>query len=221
LYWHEEKNMRVKICGITRSCDLEAAIRYGADALGFVVGTTSSPRNLTFNRAKKLIKQVPVFNTKVAVTSSMDLKTLRKISDILRPDALQLHNHNKTIVKNLRNHNPHLSLILATQIDGKSPAYAKRVSKYSDAIIADSPSNTGMGGTGRTHDWGLTSQIRDGIYPRPLILAGGLTPINVRSAIRKVRPYAVDVSGGVEETKGVKDHMKMKEFIMNAKENHT
>jgi len=213
--------MRVKICGITRSCDVEAAIRYGADALGFVVGTTSSPRNLTINTAKKLMKQVPVLNMKVAVTSSTDLKTLRKISDILHPDALQLHNHNKTIVKSLRNQNPHLSLILTMQIDGKSTVYAKRVSKYSDAIIADSPSNTGMGGTGRTHDWALTSQVRDTIYPRPLILAGGLTPMNVRSAIRKVRPYGVDVSGGVERTKGVKDHMKMKEFIMNAKENYT
>jgi phosphoribosylanthranilate isomerase len=213
--------MRVKICGLTRSCDIEAAIRYGADALGFVVGTSSSPRNLTINRAKKLMKQVPVFNMKVAVTSSMNLKTLREISNILQPDALQLHNHNKTIVKTLRNNNPHLPLILATQIDGKSIAYAKRVSNYSDAIIADSPSNTGMGGTGRTHDWTLTAQIRDAIYPRPLILAGGLTPINVRSAIRKVRPYAVDVSGGVEKTKGVKDQLKMKEFIMNAKENHT
>src|SRR5208282_3591568 len=213
--------MRVKICGITRPRDVEAAIRYGADALGFVVGTTSSPRNLTVHRAKRLMKQVPVFNMKVAVTSSMDLKTLRKISDILRPDALQLHNHNKTIVQTLRNHNLHLPLILGAQIDGQSIAYAKHVSKYSDAIIADSPSNNSMGGTGRTHDWALTSRIRDTIYPRPLILAGGLTPMNVRSAIRKVRPYAVDVSGGVEKTKGVKDYMKMKEFIMNAKENHT
>jgi len=213
--------MRVKICGITRPRDLEAAIRYGADALGFVVGTTSSPRNLTIDRAKKLMKQVPVFNMKVAVTSSMDLKTLLKISAILQPDALQLHNHNKTIVQTLRKHNPRMSLILGAQIDGRSIAYAKHLSKYSDAIIADSPSNTGMGGTGRTHDWTLTTQIRDTIYPRPLILAGGLTPMNVRSAIRKVRPYGVDVSGGVEKTKGVKDHMKMKEFIMNAKENHT
>jgi len=200
---------------------VEAAIRYGADALGFVVGTTSSPRNLTVHRAKRLMKQVPVFNMKVAVTSSMDLKTLRKISDILRPDALQLHNHNEAMVQILRNRNLHLPLILGAQIDGQSIAYAKRVSKYSDAIIADSSSNTGMGGTGRTHDWALTSRIRDTIYPRPLILAGGLTPMNVRSAIRKVRPYAVDVSGGVEKTKGVKDHMKMKEFIMNAKEKHT
>jgi|SRR5208282_221707 len=213
--------MRVKICGITRPRDLEAAIRYGADALGFVIGTPSSPRNLTINRAKRLMKQVPVFNMKVAVTSSTDLKTLRKISDILRPDALQLHNHSKAMVQALRNHNPHLPLILGAQIDGQSITYAKRVSKYSDAIIADSPSNTGMGGTGRIHDWALTSRIRDVIYPRPLILAGGLTPMNVRSAIQKVRPYAVDVSSGVEKTKGVKDHMKMKEFVMNAKENDT
>ena len=210
--------MRVKICGITRLSDLEAAIRYGADALGFVVGTTSSPRNLTISRAKKLMKQIPVFNTKVAVTSSTDLNILRKITDTLRPDALQLHNHNRAIVKTLRNHDLYLPLILATQIDGKSIAYAKRVRNYSDAIIADSPSSTGMGGTGCTHDWALTSEIRDEIYPHPLILAGGLNPTNVQSAIRKVRPYAVDVSGGVEKARGVKDHLKMKKFIMNAKE---
>ena len=212
--------MRVKICGITRPYDLEAAIRYGADAVGFVVGTTSS-RNLTINAAKKLMKQVPVFNTKVAVTSSTDPKILRKIADVLQPDALQLHNHNKTIVKTLRDHNASLPLILAAQIDGKSPEHAKRVSKYSDALIVDSSSRTGMGGTGCIHDWTITSRIRDMIYPLPLVLAGGLTPLNVRSAIQKVRPYAVDVSSGVEKRKGVKDHTKMKEFIMNAKENHS
>ena len=124
-------------------------------------------------------------------------------------------------MKALRSHDPHLRLILATQIDGRPIAYAKRVSGYSDAIIADSPSNTGMGGTGRPHDWALTSEIRNEIYPHPLILAGGLNPTNVQSAIRKVRPYAVDVSGGVEKTRGVKDHMKMKNFIMNAKECYT
>jgi phosphoribosylanthranilate isomerase len=77
---------------------------------------------------------------------------------------------------------------------------------------------TGMGGTGRTHDWELTARIRSTIYPYPLILAGGLTPGNVRAAIHRVRPFAVDVSSGVEKTIGIKDQGKIREFIMNAKE---
>ena len=211
--------MRVKVCGMTRQVDVEAAIKYGADAVGFIVGVPSSPRNLGIDRAKKLMKLVPPFNLKVAVTSSTDLRTLRKISDTLRPDALQLHNHNKTTIRNIQKHNPHLRLILGVQVENKSSiTYAKHASKYSDAIIADSPSRTGRGGTGLTHDWILTTRIRKAINPHPLILAGGLTTTNVQSAIRTVGPYAVDVSGGVEKTKGVKDHMKMKEFIINAKE---
>lgn len=211
--------MRVKVCGMTRQVDVEAAIKYGADALGFIVGVPSSPRNLGIDRAKKLMKLVPVFNMKVAVTSSTNLKILRKISGTLQPDALQLHNHNKTIIKNLQKHNPQFRLILGVQIENESSiTYAKHASNYSDAIIADSPSRTGKGGTGLTHDWILTTRIREAINPHPLILAGGLTTTNVQSAIRTVNPYAVDVSGGVEKTKGVKDHMKMKEFIMKAKE---
>jgi phosphoribosylanthranilate isomerase len=76
-----------------------------------------------------------------------------------------------------------------------------------------------MGGTGRTHDWHLTATLRDKIYPRPLILAGGLTPINVQQAIKEVRPFAVDVSSGVEKTIGVKDRNKIRNFIKKAKEN--
>jgi phosphoribosylanthranilate isomerase len=76
-----------------------------------------------------------------------------------------------------------------------------------------------MGGTGRTHDWNLTAALRNRIYPHPLILAGGLTPSNVQTAIRKVRPFAVDVSSGVEKTVGAKDLKKIGDFIKRAKEN--
>jgi phosphoribosylanthranilate isomerase len=75
-----------------------------------------------------------------------------------------------------------------------------------------------MGGTGKTHDWHLTALIRNAIHPHPLILAGGLTSKNVRRAIYEVRPFAVDVSSGVEKRVGVKDHEKIREFVMNAKE---
>ena len=95
---------------------------------------------------------------------------------------------------------------------------AKRYSHYSDAILTDTPSETGIGGTGRTNDWRLAAKLRQSISPRPLIMAGGLTPKNVEAAIRKVRPFAVDVSSGVERSPGVKDRRKIREFIMNARE---
>jgi phosphoribosylanthranilate isomerase len=198
--------------------DLNAALNEGADALGFVVGSPSSLRNLTIPRAKRLMKAVHVFSTKVAVTSSHNPKRLVKICEELKPDALQLHHHTHKLIRLLRKKSA-TRLILATPIlNGSSLLEAKEYSHYSDAILADSQSPTGVGGTGKTHDWNLTARIRDAIYPHPLILAGGLTASNVSAAIAKVRPFAVDVSSGVEKSAGIKDHEKIREFIMNAKE---
>ncbi len=210
--------MRVKICGMMRSKDVQAALNSGADAVGFVVGSPSSPRNLSLSEASKLMKPVPVFATKVTVTSSQDAKAIRKICSTLNPDALQLHKHSPDLIRTIRRTHPGIQLILATAVrDNSSVVNAKRTSRYSDAVLADTPSSTGMGGTGRTHDWKLTAVLRSKIYPHPLILAGGLTPSNVRVAIRNVKPFAVDVSSGVEERIGVKDHAKIREFIMNAR----
>ncbi len=211
--------MRVKICGMMRSKDVSAALDSGADAVGFIVGS-SSPRNLPLVKAQELMKQVPIFATKVAVTSANDPKLVMKICAKLNPDAIQLHEHRQGLVRLIRRKHPETDLILATGIrDRSSVRRAQRTARYSDAVLADSPSTTGMGGTGRTHDWELSAALRKGIYPHPLILAGGLTPSNVRLAIRKVRPFAVDVSSGVERTIGVKDDKKIKDFINNAKEN--
>ncbi len=211
--------MRVKICGMMRPKDVTAALENGADAVGFVVASPSSRRNLSMAKAHRLMRAVPLFTTKVAVTSAHDPKSINKICSKLKPNALQLHQHTPSLGRFLRRRYPQTRLILATAIrDGSAVIRAKRTSHYSDAVLADTPSATGMGGTGRAHDWELTASLRDEIYPHPLILAGGLTPSNVRLAIRKVRPFAVDVSTGVEKAIGVKDHDKIRKFIMNAKE---
>ena len=212
--------MRVKICGLMRPMDVRTALDSGADALGFVVSSPSSPRNLSLNAAHRLMKNVPVFATKVAVTSANDMKTVAKICSKLEPDALQLHRYQQQLVGLIRRKHPQTKLILAKAIrDRSSLELASWISRESDAVLADSPSLSGMGGTGRTHDWHLTATVRNRIYPHPLILAGGLTPINVQQAIRKVRPFAVDVSSGVEKTIGVKDRNKIRNFIKKAKEN--
>jgi len=211
--------MRVKICGLMRLSDVNAALNEGADALGFVVGSPSSPRNLPLTKAQKLMRMVRVFSTRVAVTSADDSERIVAICSKLRPDALQLHYHTPQLVQMLRKKQPATRLILAARVRDKlSMKQAESASRYGDAVLADSPSSTGMGGTGMTHDWKLTARIRKAIQPHPLILAGGLTPKNVETAIEIVRPFAVDVSSGVEETVGIKDHSKIREFIMKAKE---
>lgn len=211
--------MRVKICGLMRPRDVQVAVNQGADAVGFVVGTPISRRNLGLEKAKNLIKRVPVFTCSVAVTAASDPKSLQKIVKTLQADALQVHRCNLRTVDNIRKANPGLSIILPTAIhDPKSILDAETTVKFSDAIMAETPSPFGIGGTGRTHDWTLTRRLRSRIHPHPLILAGGLTPRNVRNAIETVRPYGVDVSSGVENKSGAKDHRKIKEFIEMAKE---
>lgn len=210
--------MRVKICGMMRREDVEAALDNGADAIGFVVGTPAAQRNLRLPKARRLMKSVPVYATRVAVTSTSNPKLLQRICTMLKPEALQLHNYTPKTVYSLRKRNPEMKIILATAIMEKQSIFdAEQTTRYSDAILADSPGHSTMGGTGKTHDWKLTTELRRRIAPHPLILAGGLTADNVRMAIRRVRPYAVDVSSGVEKRMGIKDHRKMKEFIMNAK----
>jgi len=210
--------MQVKICGLMRLQDVNAALKEGADAFGFVVRSPSSPRNLPFSKANKLMRAVGVFSTKVAVTSAHGTGDVLKICREVKPDALQLHYHTPQLIQVLRKKQPDTKLIVATPIrDASSIARAKLSSHRCDAILADSPSSTGLGGTGKVHNWRLTARIRNAVYPHPLILAGGLTAKNVAAAIAEVKPYAVDVSSGVERSVGIKDHEKIRWFIMNAK----
>ena len=211
--------MRVKICGLMRSADVATASKFGADGFGFVVASPTSRRNLSMTKARNLMKTVSVFSTKVAVTSSRDVRVLERICASLHPDMLQLHRAEQDTVRDLRKRCPNVGLILAARVrDRQSISEARLAARYSEAVLADSLGADGMGGTGRTHDWNLTARIRESIFPHPLILAGGLTPSNVRAAIRKVRPHAVDVSTGVEARVGVKDLIKVRDFIHNAKE---
>lgn len=205
-----------------RSSDVAAAGRYGADAFGFVLASPSSRRNLSIAKARSLARAVPVFGTKIAVTASRDPRTLRRICEKFHPSGLQLHRADKAAIRRLRKEHPEVDLVLAIPVrDRGSVAQARVASRFSDAVLADSLGADSMGGTGRTHDWNLSANIRDEIFPHPLILAGGLTPANVRLAIAKVRPHAVDVSSGVEARVGMKDHAKIRDFIRIAEDSKT
>jgi phosphoribosylanthranilate isomerase len=213
--------VRVKICGITRKEDLNAAVAAGADAVGFVVGVASSPRNIVLEKAEKLIRQVPPFVKSVLVTVPRGIDDF-EMYEKLNPDAIQIHGENLHTAASVRLKIPNTLLIgavnakLANALDVVS-----KPAKIFDAVLLDSFANGRYGGTGIVHDWELSKRVKQAIHPKPLILAGGLTPENVAEAVRTVEPYAVDVSSGVERQPGIKDHKKISNFIKNAKDVRT
>ncbi|MEM2994894.1 MAG: phosphoribosylanthranilate isomerase [Candidatus Bathyarchaeia archaeon] len=212
--------VKVKICGITNKEDLRMVCNVGADAVGFVVGVPSSPRNLTMEKAEKLVRLVPAFVNSVVVTVPKTLEEVLTIYERLKPNAIQIHGEEALNAKILREKTFGTSLIRAFSIKSKEnmDKFAVEETKFFDAVLLDSYLHGKHGGTGIVHNWTLTKKVREILHLKPLILAGGLTPENVKEAIQTVKPYAVDVSTGVESKPGVKDPKKVEAFIKNAKE---
>jgi phosphoribosylanthranilate isomerase len=210
--------VRVKICGITRREDLEAAAAAGTDAVGFVVGVASSPRTLSLTEAETLMRQVPPFVKSVLVAVPSTLEELVETCEKLNPDAVQVHGEKLQDLGAVRDKLPNALLIGAVKANPADMVdNAAETAKAFDAVILDSFVQGIHGGTGVIHDWKVSKRIKRVIYPKPLILAGGLNPENVAEAVGTVEPYAVDVSSGVERQPGVKDKFKMIEFVNNAK----
>jgi len=209
----------VKICGLTREEDLTVALTAGADAVGFLVGVPSSPRNLTLERAKILLSHVPIFVDSVVVTALQNIEELAEICETLKPSAIQIHGKKRFVASEIRERIRYTRLIKTVYVKTDSLNDASlRDSKSFDAILLDSFTKDQYGGTGKVHDWTLSMQIKDAVAPVPVILAGGLKPENVKEAILTVKPYAVDVASGVEASPGVKDHGKVRAFVENAKQ---
>lgn len=207
------KRVRVKICGITNKEDLEAAVDAGADALGFVVDVPESPRNVTLNHARDLIEATPPFVQSVVVSVFQTLDRIGMLCSCLAPDAVQLAGplpQDDSIDELVRR--THVIRAIVVNEQGLTHAALSAASRF-DAVLTDSFVPGAHGGTGMLHDWAMSQAIRDRVAPTPLILAGGLTSGNVRAAIETVRPYAVDVSSGVEISPGIKDHAKMRGFV--------
>jgi len=212
------KRVMAKICGITRREDLATVAAAGADAVGFVVGVASSPRNLTMEKAKKIMEQAPVSIDKVVVTVPNSIDFLVKIYRELKPDAIQIHGESLSKATAIRERLYDVQLIKAIHAKSSDVVEtAVKASKFFDAVLLDSFVRGKYGGTGVVHDWELSKRVKEAIFPKPLILAGGLTPENVKEAIRVVQPYGVDVSSGVELRHGIKDPEKVLAFIENAK----
>ncbi|HUI01852.1 MAG TPA: phosphoribosylanthranilate isomerase [Nitrososphaerales archaeon] len=211
---------RVKVCGLTREEDVDAAIDAGADAVGFISGLPNSPRNVEISRAASLMARVPPLVTPVLVTTGDALVQNSDLIKRMAPKAIQLYGSpfSPETVKSTFHSFLLRPFLVGRQEDGLVDPVpkAKEAARGYDALLTDTYSKGMEGGTGLTSDWTVCSAIRRAVAPVPLILSGGLRPENVEAAISAVMPYCVDVSSGVESAPGVKDHSKLKAFIAKA-----
>ncbi|CAI8950763.1 MULTISPECIES: phosphoribosylanthranilate isomerase [Pseudomonas] len=197
--------VRSKICGITRIEDALAAVEAGADAIGFVF-YAKSPRAVSAQQARAIIRALPPFVTTVGLFVNASRCELGEILDAVPLDLLQFHG-DESAQECEGWHRPYIKALRVKAGDDIAAA----VDAYPSAsgVLLDTYVEGVPGGTGEAFDWSLIPQQ----LSKPLILAGGLTPDNVADAVARVKPYAVDVSGGVEASKGIKDHAKIRAFI--------
>lgn len=197
--------VRSKICGITRVEDALAAVAAGADAIGLVF-YAKSPRAVTVEQARQIVAALPPFVTSVGLFVDIERAELQQILAAVPLDLLQFHG-DESLAQCEGYSRPYIKALRVKPGDD----IAALMARYSSAagILLDTYVEDVPGGTGLAFDWSLVpAQL-----PKPVILAGGLTPDNVAAAIARVQPYAVDVSGGVEASKGIKDANKVRAFI--------
>jgi phosphoribosylanthranilate isomerase len=201
--------VRVKICGITRAEDLSAACKAGADALGFVF-YAQSPRHLAVDQAAALVAQLPPFVQSVGLFVDAEPAFVESVLKAVPLDLLQFHG-NETPEQCRRHGRPYLKAVRMradTDLVKYCVDFQDARALLLDAYVPGLP-----GGTGERFDWDL---IPAGL-PKPVVLSGGLDPDNVGLAVDAVRPWAVDVSSGVEAAPGIKDADKVMAFIARAK----
>lgn len=197
--------VRIKICGLTRPEDARRASGLGVDAVGLNF-YPPSPRFLSVPAARAVRASVPAFVTSVAVFVNPEAEEVRRVVGEVGVDALQFHGTEPARFCEGFGR-PYLKAI--GMREGVDLAAAVREYPSAAAWLLDVHDTERWGGTGRTFDW---SAVR-GTFDRPIVLAGGLAPENVADAIRRVRPFAVDVCGGVESAGGVKDEAKLAAFV--------
>jgi phosphoribosylanthranilate isomerase len=197
--------VRVKVCGITRVEDALAAVRLGADAIGFVFWP-ASPRAVTSPQAAAIADALPAFVVRVGVFVNASPSHVARVVRETRLTAVQLHGDEDVAVY------AGLPVPVVKAVALETDADVVRAARWPASVtpLVDAVSHVERGGTGRVASWDLAATLAQA---RPVILAGGLTSGNVAEAIRVVRPWAVDVSSGVECAPGVKDHGRLEAFF--------
>jgi phosphoribosylanthranilate isomerase len=200
---------RIKICGITRLEDAQAAVEAGAHALGFVF-YAGSPRCVGSQAAAAIVRALPPFVTSVGLFVNADPDEVNAVLSAVPLDLLQFHG-DESAAYCRRFARPFLKAVrVAPDTDLLE---CSREFAHARGLLLDAHVDGSYGGTGKTFDWDrIPATLREHV-----VLSGGLTPQNVFSAIRAVRPWAVDVSSGVEASKGIKDAEKIRQFISEVK----
>lgn len=200
---------RVKICGITRVEDALAVSRYGVDAIGLVF-YAKSPRNIEVHQALEICQELPAFVTVVALFKDADEAYVRSVISQLPIDLLQFHGaETESFCQQFEK-----PYIKAVGMSGQNDmaGFAKQFTS-ARGLLLDSHAIGEDGGSGHVFDWGVIPENIQG----QIILAGGLTADNVANAISQVRPFAVDISSGVESSGGIKDEALIKAFMSEVK----
>jgi len=209
---------KVKICGITNEEDALKAAILGADYLGFLVEISFSEDKIKRKEAKNIIRKLPLEVTPVFVTYLQKSKPIIEIAKEIKPSIIQLHND--IIIEEIgkiRKALPKIKLTKSISVINKdSVKQAKKYEKYVDYILLDTKAGKRKGGTGKVHNWDISRKIVKSVKNK-VFLAGGLNPDNVKKAIEKVKPYAVDTNNGVKLRPGKKDYKKLELFIKQAK----
>lgn len=201
--------VQVKICGITNTEDGLAAVQAGADALGFVF-YEPSPRYVSPQTAAEIIRSLPPYVAKVGVFVNAPDELVLQAINLCGLHILQFHGDEPP------EQCGRFGLMSMKAFRVKNRESLAALKAYpTDAWLLDTYSPGKPGGTGEVFNWALAKEAQN--MGRPIFLAGGLTPENVAEAVRRVRPYGVDVSSGVESAPGKKDHAKVSAFIRNAK----
>jgi phosphoribosylanthranilate isomerase len=204
------------MCGTTSLEDARAAVDMGVDALGFIF-SRKSPRYIEPGRAAEIISLLPPFITRVGVFVDSTIDTVRTIIRSAGLTQVQLHGSEAAVFcAELKAAEKSCSVCKAFRISRKqlqNTDMAKQISVYEqvvDSVLLDSYQKGLEGGTGAAFDWQLIDELG---LQKPLILAGGLNSVNVAEAVRRVRPYAIDVNSGVEDAPGKKNHQQLKALI--------
>ena len=219
------KITRVKICGMKSKRDVETAIRCGADAVGFITEVpVNTPRKVDLETAATLASSVPYFVDSVLVIMPETGQQAVEMIERVEPDVVQLHKMIGVEELEFIRNNTSIDIIktFSIPVDTKNSAdeMVSQINEFIerdllDGVLLDSTTPGKVGGTGKVHDWSISREIVERL-DIPVMLAGGLNPENVREAVLKVSPYAVDSVSGIE-TQGKKDEEKICRFVKEAR----
>lgn len=201
------RRTRIKFCGLTRERDLQAAVALGVDLIGFVFAA-SSTRRIDLATARVLRLEVPDRITTVALVMDNSAQEIGEIIDVVKPDLIQFHGQEVDAFC-AGFGRPFLKAIALA--GRRADEVARLVAHWPSAssVLFDGHGAGEMGGSGRVFDWGILPESCD----KPFLLAGGLHPGNVAEAIATARPWGVDVSSGIESAPGIKDVIRMRDFV--------